>query len=73
MPSKTRITGHDLMDSAEVAEAFGVTPSSVQVALSSPHVFPSLAKRLPEPIRKIGNRWVWVRADVEAALKKGGE
>jgi predicted DNA-binding transcriptional regulator AlpA len=69
MPTKHRITGHDLMDTAEVADAFGVTTSSVGVAMSKPHVFPALANRLPPPLRKIGKSWVWVRADIEDALK----
>jgi hypothetical protein len=61
------ITGHDLMDVGEVALAFGVTESSVQVALSSPDTYPSLANRLPAPLRRIGRSWVWLRADIEAA------
>lgn len=62
----TRITGHDLMDMHEVADAFGVSLSSVRVAMSSPATFPSLAARLPAPLRQIGNAWVWLRSDVEA-------
>lgn len=63
------ITGHDLMDSYEVAEAFGVTMSSLAVAMSSPEVYPTLAARLPAPLRKIGRSWVWLRADIENALE----
>jgi predicted DNA-binding transcriptional regulator AlpA len=62
------ITAHDLMDGIEVAAAFGVSQSSLQVALSVPDAFPSLAAKLPAPIRKIGRSWVWLRSDVEAAL-----
>lgn len=62
------ITAYDLMDSTEVAEHFGVAPSSVLVALSRPEVYPSLAVKLPAPIRRFGKSWVWLRADVEAAV-----
>lgn len=73
MPTKSRskrpaITGYDLMDTAEVAEAFGVKPSSLLVAMSQPGVFPALAGKVPEPLRKVGNSWVWLRADIEGAL-----
>jgi predicted DNA-binding transcriptional regulator AlpA len=61
------VTGHDLMDVDEVADAFGVTRSSLHVALSTDQ-FPSLTRRLPAPLRRIGRSWVWARADVEAAL-----
>jgi hypothetical protein len=67
--SRIRISAHDLMDGAEVAEAFGVKASSVNVALSSPHNYPSLAAQLPAPLRRVGNAWVWLRSDVEAAVK----
>ena len=56
------------MDGTEVAEAFGVSLSSIQVALSAPTAFPSLAAKLPPPIRKIGRSWVWLRTDIEASL-----
>ena len=65
---RPNITGNDLMDTAEVSEAFGVTMSSLQVALSNPEVFPALANHLPPPIRKIGRSWVWLRYDVERAV-----
>jgi hypothetical protein len=65
---KTTITGHDLMDAVEVAEAFGVTKSSLTVAISRPDVFPALANRLPPPLRKVGHSYVWLRRDIEAAL-----
>ena len=68
MRKRPNITAHDLMDADEVAEAFGVTRSSLHVALSNPDVFPSLAARLPAPIRKVGRSFVWLRADVEAAV-----
>lgn len=71
MTTKTKrptITGYDLMDSSEVAEAFGVSQSSLNVAMSKPDVFPALADRLPAPIRKIGKSWVWLRVDIEAAV-----
>jgi hypothetical protein len=67
--TRSRITAHDLMDSAEVAEAFGVAMSSLSVAVSSPDVYPSLANRLPPPLRKVGRGWVWLRADIEKALE----
>ena len=63
------IEAHDLMDTVEVAAAFGVSVSGVQVALSVPAVNPALARKLPAPIRKIGKSWVWARADVESALR----
>lgn len=69
--SRTRrpnITDHDLMDTNEVADALGVKPSSLLVALSSPAVHPTLAARLPDPLRKVGNAWVWLRYDVEKAV-----
>lgn len=62
------ITAHDLMDTNEVAAAFGVKPASLSVALSNPEIYESLARRLPPPLRKIGRAYVWSRADVEAAL-----
>lgn len=62
------ITGHDLMDVDEVAKAFGVTRSSLHVALSNPEQYQSLAKRLPDPLRRVGRSWVWARVDIEAAL-----
>lgn len=58
----------DLMDSTEVAAALGVARASIQVALTRPHVHPTLANRLPAPLRKVGHSWVWRRTDVEAAL-----
>ena len=61
------ITAHDLMDAAEVAEAFGVTQSSLRVAMTS-SAYPSLSAKLPAPLRQIGGKWCWVRADVEGAL-----
>jgi hypothetical protein len=69
--SKTKsptITAFDLMDTTEVAEAFGVTTSSLRVALNNPDVYPTLAERLPDPLRRVGQSWVWLRAEVEAAL-----
>ena len=60
--------GHDIMDTVEVAAAFGVAVSSVTVALSAPHRNPALARRLPAPLRKVGRSWVWRRSDVESAL-----
>ena len=66
--ARSRINAHDLMDSAEVAEAFEVTRSSLSVAMSNPDVFPGLAKRLPAPIRKISGSHVWRRSDVEKAV-----
>ncbi len=63
------IQPHDLMDAQEVAAAFDVTVSSLSVAMSKPDVYSGLADRLPAPIRKIGNAWVWRGADVEAALE----
>ena len=68
---KTRITAHDIMDVDEVAKAFGVKPSSLYVAMSNPATFPSLAARLPDPLRRVGRSWVWARTDVEAAVKEG--
>lgn len=62
------ITAHDLMDSHEVAAAFGVKPSSLGVAMTQPAIYPTLANRLPSPLRKIGNSYVWLRSDIEAAL-----
>ena len=71
MTKRKPITAHDLMDATEVAEAFGVERSSIQVAMSAagPRVTPSLTRRLPAPLRKVGKAWVWSRADVEAALR----
>lgn len=65
---RPNITGHDLMDGSEVADAFGVTQGSLHVALSSPSVFPALANFLPDPIRKIGRSHVWLRYDIERAV-----
>lgn len=65
---RPNITGDDLMDTTEVADAFGVAVSSLLVAISNPTVFPTLAARLPEPLRKIGKSWVWLRVDVEKAV-----
>lgn len=65
---RPNITGHDLMELDEVAEAFGVASSSVRVALSQPDVFPALANRLPAPLRKVGRSFVWLRYDVEKAV-----
>lgn len=56
----------DIMDTAEVAEHLGVSMSSLRVAMTTPDKHPSLAKRLPAPLRKVGASWVWVRKDVEA-------
>jgi hypothetical protein len=55
------------MDTSEVAAYFGVAMSSIQLALSQPDKFPSLAARLPAPMRKIGRSWVWRRVDIERA------
>ena len=60
----------DLMDAQEVADAFDVTKSSLSVAMSRPDGYPALATRLPPPLRKVGNAWVWRRTDVEAALAR---
>ena len=49
------ITAHDLMDAAEVAEAFGVTQSSLRVAMTS-SAYPSLSAKLPAPLRQIGGK-----------------
>jgi len=62
------VTAYDIMDTAEVAEAFGVTVSSVGVAMSFPKRYPGLAAKLPLPLRKVGSSWVWSRDAVEAAL-----
>lgn len=64
---RPNITGHDLMDADEVAEAFGVARSSLHVAMSNPDVYPTLAAVLPQPIRKVGRSFVWLRYDVEKA------
>lgn len=63
-----KVSAYDLMDADEVAAAFGVTESSLRVALSKPDAFPTLANRLPAPLRRIGRSWVWARADVERAV-----
>jgi len=60
----------ELMDAAEVAEALGVTLSTLRVALTRPNVAPTVALRLPEPLRKIGAAWVWRRVDVERAIQE---
>jgi predicted DNA-binding transcriptional regulator AlpA len=62
------ISAHDLMDSNEVADAFRVTRSTLHVAMSRPEVLPTLTEHLPAPLRKIGSTYVWLRADVEAAV-----
>jgi predicted trehalose synthase len=62
------VQAHDIMDTAEVAAALGVAVASVQVALSRPAVNPALARRLPPPLRKVGNVWVWTRESVEAVI-----
>lgn len=67
-----RIAPDDLMDAEEVAEAFGVTRSSLSVAMSKPDTFPTLAARLPDPLRRVGNSWVWLRVDVSQALRRKG-
>lgn len=67
---RPNITGDDLMDTDEVAEAFGVAHKSVNTAMSHPHVFPTLAVRLPAPLRKVGKGWVWLRYDIEKAVKQ---
>ena len=67
---RPNITGHDLMDAYEVADAFGVSRSSMHVALSNPDVYPALAEYLPQPIRTIGRSFVWLRYDVERAVAK---
>jgi len=66
----TQLTPNDIMDADEVAAAFGVKASSLYVAMSNPETFPSLAARLPAPLRRVGRSWVWARADVEAAVKE---
>jgi hypothetical protein len=67
------IEPHDIMDTAEVAERFGVSMSSIQVALAAPHRHPTLAARLPAPFRKIGRSWVWRRVDIESIINTQGE
>jgi len=62
------VTRNDIMDTREVAEAFGSTISSVGVAMAAPARYPSLAAKLPLPLGKVGSSWVWSRTDVEAAL-----
>jgi predicted DNA-binding transcriptional regulator AlpA len=64
---RPNITAHDLMDSNEVAEAFGISTSSLRVALHNPDIYPALADQLPPPLRKIGNSHVWLRYDIEKA------
>lgn len=64
------ITAYDLMDSGEVCEAFGIARSTLSVAMSRPHVVPTISDILPPPLRKIGPTWVWLRTDIEAALKE---
>jgi len=66
----TNVTATDIMDADEVAAAFGVKASSLYVAMSNPATFPSLAARLPSPLRRVGRSWVWARTDIEAALKE---
>lgn len=67
---RPNITADDLMDADEVAEAFGVAKSSLQVAMSKGNTYPALRGRLPAPIRKCGGAWVWLRYDVEKAVEK---
>ena len=69
MTRRIPITGYDLMDAQEVANAFGISRSSLNVALSSPDVYPTLAAILPAPLRMIGRSNVWLRSEIEAAIK----
>jgi hypothetical protein len=66
---RPNITGNDLMDGVEVADAFGVSVNSLHVAMSRPDVYPALSGVLPAPIRKIGKSHVWLRYDIERAVK----
>lgn len=56
----------DIMDTAEVAAHFGVSMSSINVAMSKPDLNPRLARALPQPLRRVGKSWVWRRSDIEA-------
>ena len=67
-PSARGLTPADILDVGEVAELLGVSASSVRVALSAPENHPGLAARLPDPLRRVGNAWVWARADLETEL-----
>lgn len=71
MSTRTRrpnISIDDLMDITQVAEAFGVTTSSVRVALNKPDQFRALADKLPAPLGKLNSSWVWLRYDVEKVV-----
>lgn len=67
---RPNIKPDDLMDVNEVAEAFGVSTTSIRVARSQPDKFRALADKLPEPLRMVANTWVWLRFDVEQAVRK---
>lgn len=73
MTRRAPITGHDLMDATEVAAAFGVSRNTLNVAISKPDVYKALAGKLPEPLRKIGNNNVWLRSDVERAVREAAK
>lgn len=62
------IEPEDIMDVSEVAEAFGLSKTSIHVAITQPDKFRALADRLPPPLRKVSRAWVWRRDDIERAL-----
>lgn len=74
MSRRRPIEPDDIMDAAEVATHLGVSASALRVAISAPHRFPGLARRLPAPLRRVtstpgaaNGAPIWRRADIEAA------
>lgn len=58
-------TGDQLMDGGEVAALLGITADSLRAMRARPDRHPGMAG-LPEPLRTVSGRPVWLREHVEA-------
>ena len=59
------IQPHDLLDAGELAQLLGVTADSLRAMRAhGPDRYPRL-RGMPEPLRTVGGKPVWRRADIE--------
>lgn len=61
------LTGHDLIDTDDLAALLGVRPSSLRAMRARPDRHRKL-DGLPAPIRLVSGAPVWARADIERWL-----
>lgn len=60
-----RIAADDLLDTADLAALLGTSEARIRERMADPQ-----RGWVPEPLRQIGQSWVWVRAEVVAEIAR---